>query len=688
MKSKIFNFHPLYHINSINKKTTNYIFLDTETKPILNENNVEVQDFKLGSAIYWNELTDETEIKPFYEITDFWNFVFEKLKQIYKRVDKKDKRKQINLTLFAHNMEFDFNILKGYYYLTMNGFDLISMYIKNKVFILKFKKSGKGGYCINVLSTTNYTPKSLAEIGKDIGYELKMDIDFTTASDEYLMEYCIRDTKIIYNFIKQLLLFLDKHDFSDLKATAGSMALSTFRHKFNNHKIDSERIDIHDWKQAIKLERNSYHGGITDCYQIGKFTEAYKLDINSMYPSVMKNSELPRTLLLSFHNDEQNYIGVRDKLIEKEINTENLKDCNDIFKYFMEQDNKVCIVEVIADIDKDDAYILNKFDENKGKTMFGYGNNLKLSLCEPEFMFIVKSSKSHIKEINKINIYESSSTLFTEYVNELYSLRKEYKKENNQLYVQFTKLLLNTLYGKFGQKKTEYKIDDTPFLDDNSAVIEAMIESKKDLCERYRIVYLGKIIHSRCVYWLDGKILTIQETETNSENSLVAISSFITSYSRMMLVDFIQTAGKDNCYYSDTDSIICNKEGYENLLASDCIDEYQLGKLKVEGIGNCEIIAPKFYDFDNERKMKGIRKNSKLISETDKKVIYEVQYWKHTKHTLANGLEGKQIIKTDKKELNKKYDKGIVLDNGFVEPKNFSEKSNKTKQIIIFDETY
>lgn len=668
------DFHPLYHIDSFDMQN-DFIFVDTETKEFSNENDIVLQKFDLGSAIYWHrkQYTSDKEITqllPFYDIETFWNFVFEKFQEVNER-NKVQKYAKRHLILYAHNMEFDFNILKGYEQLLFNGWCLISQYIKASVYILTFQK---GNYVLHILSTTNYSPKSLQTISKDIGYEYKMEIDFNTASKEYLMEYCIRDTKIIYNFIKELIAFLIENDLSNLRATAGSMALASFRHRFNDHNQEQQRIDIHSWKKAVELERKSYHGGITDCFQIGSFENAYKTDINSMYPSVMKNNEIPRKLLLWSRNTDKAMALVQDKLLELEITQLQPNSCKDIYNYFKEKEHIGFIVNCNVNIPKDNAYILDDF--GLGKTSFIYGDNLNITVCSPELAFI--ESFGTILEINEIAVYLTSDTLFTDYVDFFYGLREKYKRENNQLYVQFTKLMLNTLYGKFGQKKTicEMMEFDDPYCQKYGALLELMVKSKKELCVQYPIVYLGKIIKDREVYYLQDKFMTIKETENNSKNSLVAISSFITSYARMMLVHYIKIAERKNCYYSDTDSIIVNEQGYENLKQNGCIDEYQLGKLKIEGIGSCNIYAPKFYDFNDERKMKGIRKSSELLQETTKSCKYKVQNWKHTKHNLSTGLIGMQKIEFGLKELSKTYTKGKVLENGFVEPYHISEIVN------------
>ncbi len=96
----------------------------------------------------------------------------------------------------------------------------------------------------------------------------------------------------------------------------------------------------------------------------------------------------------------------------------------------------------------------------------------------------------------------------------------------------------------------------------------------------------------------------INHTEKNSYDSFVGIASFITSYARMKLIGLIKQAGRENCYYMDTDSLFVNEDGLRRLMPE--IDPYELGKLKVEEFSDKSAFwAPKFYLFNDNLKCKG-----------------------------------------------------------------------------------
>lgn len=630
------NFHQFRKNSRLNMQD-NFIFIDTESHINKIDDKTQELTFKLGCGIFWKRSIDRVLKETYNDISSFWNdvdgFMSDNLIIDY-------PKKTTNCIMFAHNMEFDFRQLNGYQELFKRGWNLESHYIKSKVFILIWKKENK---ILHVWSTTNYVGKPLESLGKSVNLP-KLEIDFNKDSDDKLETYCMRDTEIIYVFIRQLIEFLVDQDLSRLKATAGALSLNIFRHSFYKDKL--KPIFIHDWKQAIRLERESYHGGITECFKLGYTDESYKLDINSMYPSIMKNEFLPTKLIAYLHE------GKRSN-----------KELMSIYNKFKGMFG--IIANVTVNIPKKFAYILNDF--GLGKTSFAYGKNINLTLCSPELNFIEKHGK--IVKIHEINVY-LIKRIFRKFVRYFYGLRKQYKIDKNEVYIEFCKIILNTLYGKFGQRKVIYTpvTKETEFAVKYSELIMLMINRTKEVFSITNddfinnIYYLGSILNECELYLINGKLHMIKQTYENSKDSFVAISSFITSHARMMLVDYILKAKRKNVFYTDTDSLFTSKEGFNNL--KNYVNEYDLGKLKIEGVGYCNIFAPKFYDFKDERKAKGIRKKgSIIITENTKRVVYHVEQWEKSKTALKVGNFDRQIIRIVRKQINKIYDKGRIVDN-------------------------
>lgn len=614
---KVSNHFHKFRRNKKIEMQNNFMFIDTETYTKKLNDNQEVLKFKLGCSVYWDRKENIIERKDFFKVNNFWNYLVSKFKETNE------------IILFAHNMDFDFKILNGYKQLIERGFQVNNWYIQGKTFIINFVfKTEKFKKVLKVWDTMNYSSAPLKKIGKVIGLD-KLKIDFEKDTDDKLLIYCRRDTEIIFRFIRELINFLLEYKLSDLKPTSASLSLNIFRHKF----YDKQKLGIyiHNWKKAIQLERDSYSGGITDCFKVGEFNEElYKLDINSMYPYVMKNNLLPTKLIFWGSNPEYS----SEKLYNVFKNTYK--------KYAL-------IIRCKIDLPKEFAYILQKSKiNNVDKSVFIAGK-FDTVLTSPEIHFVMKYGK--ILEIYEISVYKQN-IIFKEFIDFFYDKRLEFKSLKNGVYEQFCKLVMNSQYGKWGQKNIKYfvlKEMESVEIKNFGTIIDADTE------EHFQLIQFG------------NKLFKIEQSDENSKDAFVAISSFVTSYARMLLVKYILKAKRENLYYTDTDSLFVNKIGFDNL--KEFISETELGMLKLEEKAKCvKIFRPKFYEFGETFKCKGIKKDSVKLHETDNFIAFEQLRWERFKTSLKNQNIDKQIITKFLKIVNKNYDKGIINDKGSVEP--------------------
>jgi hypothetical protein len=583
-----------------------FVFVDTETTRIN-----EKETFKLGWIIYWNRETDIKEYLFFTNKKDFYDYILSLMKKLK------------HLYIFAHNTDFDIKVLGGLNPLLKKDYNVESFYIEGTRYVVKLQKDKK---VIEILDTMNYIPLSLKEIGKSIGLP-KMEIDFNNCSFDYLKKYCLNDTEIICLFIQKLLEFLEQFNLSKLKPTVSSLSLNIFRHCFYNRKKNP--IWIHAWNQAIKIERLSYKGGITDCFKVGTFKEKqFKLDINSMYPYQMKVNYYP--VRLEHYRD---ITSCKSSTLLKLFN-----------KYF---DSHLIIARCKIYLPKKYAYILTKVKINKEKkSMFLYGTFIN-TLTTPELEFVKKYGK--IIDIYNIAIYKKS-IIFKDFVDFFNTHKIKFEKEQNYAYRLFCKTTLNSLYGKFGQTSKTY----IPVLNEGYGFSsKRIIDTIND--EEYIQMTLG------------NRTFEVEDNGNNSYDTAVYISSFVTAYARMNLVNLILKAKRENVFYVDTDSLIVNETGYNNL--KDEIDAFELGKLKLEETSNSgTYYRPKFYTFNDVEKCKGVKKNAKILYEDNDEMIIQQEQFTKFKTALRKNTFDEQSVITMIKNISKNYDKGIILENGNVEP--------------------
>jgi len=264
-------------------------------------------------------------------------------------------------------------------------------------------------------------------------------------------------------------------------------------------------------------------------------------------------------------------------------------------------------------------------------------------LTSPEIELVLKEGE--IVKVYKYAIYEQHP-IFKDYVDFFYSLKEKYAKEGNIVFKEIAKLFLNSLYGKFGQRtRSFYRIGKCNYEDGYEVVFDA--ETGERTTYRY----------------LNGEIWVENKEYIEAYDAVVAIASAVTAYARCYLWKLIEKAGIENVFYTDTDSLIVNEQGYERL--RDMLDNYKLGYLKCEGVSeDVEIRNAKDYTFGEEVKRKGVKKNAVEIKpNTFKQLEFE-----RLRTAWRKGRVNEVIVKEVIKELKTEYKKGIVTESGRVIP--------------------
>lgn len=510
-----------------------------------------------------------------------------------------------DLYIFGHNIFFDLQSSGFFKYFTSWGWVLDFTYLKGLTYILTLKKNKRR---LKILSTTNFFNFGLKDIGKMVGLA-KGEVDFQTSSNEELSEYCKRDVEILVEAMSQYFSFLEANNLGNFGLTKSSQAMIAYRHRFMRQKIG-----IHEEEDVIALERRAYTGGRVEAFRLGKVEGSpfISLDINSMYPYVMRQNPCPIRLVGVVENAE-------------------LQHTYELLSAF-------CI---IADVRlKTDQPIYPK--RHKNKLIFPVGV-FHTTLCTAALKEAL--IRNHVLSIQKLAIYEKSN-IFREYVDFFYNLKLKYGEEKNYVYRTMTKFFLNSLYGKFGQK-------------------QPIITTKRDIT--YDGYYRKETINLQTgeteVVTKLLNMLIIQYGEKSAKNSMVAIAAHITEYSRMLLWSIMEGIGVDKVLYVDTDSVKIRKEHLTDVKHE--IDNEKLGALKPEyEFSNFTIYGCKDYEMDQEKVLKGVPKSADLLNEQQ----YHYKMWTNQATHLRREVMDYYIVKKMKKTLKREYDKGKVEKSGKVKP--------------------
>lgn len=575
------------------------IFFDTETRWKIIEDEHQLHTLRLGWSCYVNFRNKKTAKRRenwlYYTTTNKFN----------RWLLSKAKPKR-TLYVIASNVWFDIRVTSIDFYLFSKGYICTSLYSRNFVTILEFAHNTTK---IVFLSTQNFLGLSVEQLGKLLGIP-KQEVDFETVTEQHLKEYCRNDVLIIKTAFERWLEYTQRTNMGRFRNTRASQALTAFRSRFMSHKIY-----LHSHNKAIQLERDSYFGGRTECFYIGKVKarNIYKLDINSQYPCVMSKYKYPVRLL---------WLGKSPPLSR-------------LVKYLQ---SYAVIAKVRVKVKE--PIIPKRID---GHSCFPIGE-FDCTLCTESLLRLLRTNS--IVKIYEVTVYDTAP-IFRDYMS-FFAKEKEYfSKKEDTFGREMAKYFMNCFYGKWGQhKETVVYVEET-----NPYVVSTEITYNLDKGYRGRIVTYGGLT----TYYEDrGEI---------SGTSFVAIASHVTEYARFLLWDYMKIAGRKNVFYCDTDSLFVNTTGYHNLTRH--IHPTKLGLLKVEGREkDCIIRGNKDYEFGKEIKCKGI---SKKAQEIDTRT-YKQQYFPTLASFLREPITEGYTVKTIVKVLTGEYTKGIVLNNGKVIP--------------------
>lgn len=299
--------------------------------------------------------------------------------------------------------------------------------------------------------------------------------------------------------------------------------------------------------------RSGYTGGHTDMYKPYS-KNVYAYDVNSLYPSVMRNSDMPVGSPKYFEFNEAMSVA-------------------DFLKYF---NNPFGFFEVELETPNINRPLFQtKVKINGGyRTVAPLGKWTDIIFSEEMFKYI---EYGYIFKITKGYLFEKEN-IFKNYIDELYIIKQNHSKDHPMYLI--SKLLMNSLYGRFGMSSnlnTHLIVNNTELNDmiDRISSKNAKVSETVDLNN-------------------DKTLLTIELNDENLNTLIdrdisIGIASAVTAYSRIFMSEYLADPNLD-VLYTDTDSI------YTTTPLPDALINNELGGWKLEEeFKEAVFIAPKVY---------------------------------------------------------------------------------------------
>lgn len=527
--------------------------------------------------------------------------------------------------IFAHNAEYDLTTVYGCI------FDLDPEAIFNGKFICC-----TNGNCVFADSLNIFTHTSVKDIGRMMNME-KLGMadgnysysDWNNPQDKKRdIDGCFRDCDIIYEALLRVFEFT-----GSIKITQASLCMDYYRRFHQPYHIDSNQHTKHFWQ--------SYFGGRCEAFKMGK-THSHVIDVNSMYPYMMKKTVFP--------------------------NPKNLKVELDIpikkIKMYLEH-YEGCIY---ADVFHKPFWIGFLPIKKDGKLLFPIGN---ISGCWNfnEFRFALKYGVIEVKKIHKIVYSDKMPSPFVSFVDKLQELKLRAEIEGNEFERHRAKIFSNSLYGKFAQRIQE----ETIYLKD----IEKQFFIIQEYQKENRFIKLVRFNTERS----DAFLVVKSNLEFTTSYSIPSFASYITSAARIEILKKLLSMENNKPVYCDTDSIFYEVD--TNIQSS-----MFLGEWKIENKIVTEILGLKNYKFVDKKKsdkeiwrIKGVPVNkNKTLKLWNGSTVPIVEQLSGNKFRYYNLMKTKESLRRNKepgiiteriKEIKAKYDKRIILFNGETQPIHF-----------------
>jgi hypothetical protein len=451
-----------------------------------------------------------------------------------------------NFKVYFHNLKFDGEFIL--WWLLDNGFEWVNdkkdrhdksfttlitdmgAWYSIEVYFKCYKSRVNKVTFYDSLKILNF---SVAQIAEDFNLPIKkLELDYKSDRPKghiltpHEVDYIRNDVEIMARALDYMF-----NDAGLTKMTIGSDALSDFKSRCKSFKQYFPELDL-ETDAEIRL---SYKGGFTylcDNYLNAETGGGVTFDVNSMYPAKMVQEYLP--------------IGYPERF-------EGKYEPDPLYNLFVQQltcsfDIKPGFIPTIQ-LKRNMSFMPNEYIKST------HGELVTLTLASPDLELFFKHYDVDNIVYHGGFKFKSCKGLFDEYINYWTEQKINAKKEGNGAKTRTAKLMLNSLYGKFGLNPRGAK--KAPYIGDDETVHQMMLE-----VEERKPIY-------------------------------IPVATFITAYARKYIIESgqkmrewtIKNKGFDGMAYFDTDSmhvIGIDEDDVKELSKDLNIDDYELGAWKLE----------------------------------------------------------------------------------------------------------
>lgn len=452
---------------------------------------------------------------------------------VYKALRYILQRKYRGHHIYAHNAgRFDYLfLLPALMQLESFGFTFEIIPVSSSIQVMDVKK---GDARFRFLDSVKLIPAALDKALKAFGLPGKLEHDLGLhEEDARWTDYLKQDCVGLYQLLMRFHFYIERTLGGEVGITAPATSMKVFRRRYLKRNYPRS-IETHEFV------RRGYCGGRVEVHHSAGTTLRY-YDINSSYPRAMLEA-MPVGAATQWDGPPPAVLQKRIGFVECDV--------------YVPPDIIIPPLPIKAGVELPHA---------KGKLVFPVG---KLhGIWEWSELQKAVSLGATIERYGHSVWYEGVP-IFKEYVNDIYQYRDKSRPEYDEGLAQVAKILLNSLYGKFGMRTERLKIYRW---NDPDLPIEAYPANRSD---------------PDCLIWY-------AKTEVDAPYIMPQISARVTALARVRLLDAMLEAKRrgGDLFYCDTDSVITNVELETSTELGALKDEYP----EASGRLNGRFLGPKLY---------------------------------------------------------------------------------------------
>jgi hypothetical protein len=514
------------------------------------------------------------------------------------------------LVVWAHNLTFDMRVSEALRYLPVEGYTLEAIVLERTASWASFT-SPRG--TLILCDLYSWLPASLEKLAADIGRGRER-MNYSLADDGELHRRCMEDVDLTSEVVRRLLDYLDSQKCGPFRPTGSGQSHAFWR---RNH-LTPKTVLVHEDAHALERERQAMWAGRAEAWRHGEVNgPIFEHDLNLAYCRIAAECEVPVELKHRTGPMQISHIDIplqnRAVLMDVEVTT------------------KFPLVPV-----------------GEGSRVYWPVGTFTTTLWEPE-VNLLGYMDAEVKILRRW-IYRTAPVLqpMAQW------LIAELDPQNPHTPEPMRRLLKHwarTLVGRCGLRYRQWEdFGEVPRLGLSLSIMHDL-----ETGEQTELLHVGE------------KIMELSAM-AESDGSVPQITGWVMSEARRRLWSLICIAGEDNVIYMDTDSLLVNREGHENLCRAERENAAYSLVHKATWTG-ATIRGPRDLELESTRRIAGIPAKAVRVGE----LTFDGEVWAGVKASLS----GKQLdnVAVTQREftLTASDKRRIHLPNGYTRPYEVNE---------------